>query len=158
VSNLRSNGAFGQIPTVFCFQHVLETPRLGHNFMDDSLEIEISEGRGCSSILLLSYGRLADLVAPNFRSNGAAGQISTVIMFHHLVWVHRAGYNVANHPLRKTTGQARGRRSILLDSYGRLADFVVSKKMTADENVCSNNVLLKSILTDLFHGFETHSS
>ena len=60
----------GQIPTVFCFHHIFETLHLDHNFMDHPLEIDFSEGRGFSSILLDSYDRFADFVVPNFRSNG----------------------------------------------------------------------------------------
>ena len=51
----------GQIPTFF-FHHVFETPRLDHNFIVYPLEIGISEGRGCNSVLPDSYGRLADFV------------------------------------------------------------------------------------------------
>ena len=61
MSNLRSDGAFGQIPTVF-FHHVFETPRLDHSFIESPLEIGISEGRGCNLVLLDSYDRLADFV------------------------------------------------------------------------------------------------
>jgi len=46
VSNLRFNGAFGQIPAVFCFHHAFETPRLGHDFIDDPLETTVGEARG----------------------------------------------------------------------------------------------------------------
>jgi len=59
----------------FCVHHVFETPRVDHNFIDDLLEVEISEGRGYNSVLLDSYRRLADFDVLNFRSNGAVGQI-----------------------------------------------------------------------------------
>ena len=37
------------------------------------------------------------------------------------------GSYIDDHSLGKKTGLGRGCRSILLDSYGRLADFVVSE-------------------------------
>mmetsp|Transcript_13119 Transcript_13119/g.19630 ORF Transcript_13119/g.19630 Transcript_13119/m.19630 type:complete len:83 (+) Transcript_13119:267-515(+) len=64
--------------------------------------------------------------------------------------------NFIDHPSRKRTGEARGSSSFLLNSYGRLSDFVVSTKLPAEENDCSNTCieLLKSIRTDLFHDFD----
>ena len=66
--HVSSNSRFGRanfsvqwrVPTILCVHHVFETPRLDHNFIDDPLENEISEGRGYNSVLLDSYGRLAD--------------------------------------------------------------------------------------------------
>ena len=57
MSNLRFNGAAGQIPAVVRCHHLLLMLRVGRNFIDDPLEIIIGEARGCSSDLLESYGR-----------------------------------------------------------------------------------------------------
>ena len=92
---------------------------------------------------------------PNFRCNGAFGQIPAIIIFYYLLGAYQTGFNVIDHLLRKKTGQARGSRSISLDIYGRLADFVVSES-TAEENYCSAFELLGSILTYLPTHFTEH--
>jgi len=89
----------------------------------------------------------------NFRSNSAFGQIPAIISRHHLIPVPRVGHIFVDHPLEIIIGEARECSSVLLESYGRLADFVVSK-LIAEEIYCSNIELLKSIRTDLFHDFD----
>ena len=62
------------------------------------------------------------------------------------------GHNFIYDFLETAIGEARGYNSVLLDSYGRLADFVVSES-TAEENYCSNFELLDSVLTNFFNAF-----
>ena len=59
------------------------------------------------------------------------------------------GHNFIYDFLETAIGEARGYNSVLSDSYGRLADFVVSES-TAEENYCSNFELLGSVQVSLF--------
>mmetsp|Transcript_32118 Transcript_32118/g.46692 ORF Transcript_32118/g.46692 Transcript_32118/m.46692 type:complete len:95 (+) Transcript_32118:126-410(+) len=62
----------------------------------------------------------------------------------------RVSRNFKVHPLRKKIGEDRGSRSVFLKSYDCLADFVVSK-LTTEENDCSNVEILDSVKTRLFN-------
>ena len=62
------------------------------------------------------------------------------------------GHNFIYDFLETAIGEARGYNLVLSDSYGRLADFVVSES-TAEENYCSNFELLDSVLTNFFNAF-----
>ena len=114
--------------------------------LDDIAEVNSGQVGRSSSLWLLSYRRIADLGIPNFSSNGAAGQIPLALRFQNFSKTPRVGRNFIGDPLEVTISEARGSRSVLSDSYGRLADFVVSES-TAEENYCSNFELLDSVLT-----------
>jgi len=88
---------------------------------------------GSNSLWLLSYRRFADLVALIFFSNGAAGQILAFGSCLLLPRVPRVGRNYIEWHWRKEIVQSRRSISFLLDSYGRLADFVVSESTAEGE-------------------------
>jgi len=106
------------------------------------VEVNFGQVGRSNSLSLLSYRRLADLVVSNLRSNGAFGHIPAYLSLYHFSETTRLGHNFIVHSLRKIAGQGRRCNLILLDSYGRVADFVISK-LTAEENFCPNIELLE---------------
>ena len=118
--------------------------------LDAYVEVNSSQVEHSNSLWLLKYRRLAAFAVPIFLSNGVFAHFLAVLRFHDLQLTPHVGRSFIDYPLRKIIGEARGCRSVLLDSQlwpiSRFCCFT-------EENYCSNVELLNSVQVSLFKVF-----